>query len=160
MTRGFYGIGIVGSKTEVNVGTLWRSAAIMGASFIFTAGRRYPKQRSDTLKAWRHIPMLEFTDGNSLIDGLPMGCVPVAIEIADDARPIGNYVHPERACYILGAEDTGIPRHVIDRCRDVIILPGDYCLNVAVAGSIVLFDRVTKTEERTRILGKPILRSA
>lgn len=57
--RGFYGIGIVGSKTPINVGTLWRSAGILGASFIFTAGRRYPQQASDTIKAWRHTPFFE-----------------------------------------------------------------------------------------------------
>lgn len=142
--RGFYGVGIVGTKTAVNVGTLWRSAGSMGASFMFTAGRRFPKQASDTIKAWKHVPLFEFADGHALIDGLPTGCVPVAIELDPKARPLASYVHPERACYILGAEDTGVPRSVLDRCRDIVVLPGEHCLNVAVAGSIVLYDRIAK----------------
>jgi tRNA(Leu) C34 or U34 (ribose-2'-O)-methylase TrmL len=142
--RGFYGIGIVGSKTAVNVGTLWRSAASLDAGFIFTAGRRYPKQASDTVKAWKHVPMFEFIHGEDLFEHLPKDCVPVAVEITPDARPLAAYVHPERACYILGAEDGGMPRRVLDRCRDVIQLPGSHCLNVAVAGSIVMYDRIVK----------------
>lgn len=88
--------------------------------------------------------MFEFTDSEALFDHLPHGCVPVAVELDERARPLQWYVHPERACYILGAEDNGLPRRVIDRCRDVVQIPGDYCLNVAVAGSIVLYDRVSK----------------
>lgn len=142
--RGFYGIGIVGSKTPLNVGTLWRSAFSLGAAFIFTAGRRYPRQASDTVKAWRHVPLLEFADAADLLAHIPYDCVPVAVELDDRARPLSRYSHPDRAVYILGAEDHGIPRAVLDCCRDVVQIPGDYCLNVAVAGSIVLYDRQAK----------------
>lgn len=144
MTRGFYGIGIVGSKTPLNVGTLWRSAFAMDASFIFTCGRRYPRQASDTVKAWRHVPMFEFADVDALWDAIPHDCVPVAVELTAEARPLAEYTHPERAIYILGAEDHGLPRAALERCRDTIILPGSVCLNVAVAGSIVMYDRMTK----------------
>ena len=142
--RGFYGIGIVGSKTPINVGTLWRSAGILGASFMFTAGRRYPQQASDTIKAWRHTPFFEFPDAETLFAAIPKGCVPVAVEMAARARPLPTLVHPERAVYILGAEDTGVPPRVLDRCAYVVSIPGDHSLNVAVAGSIVLYDRVAK----------------
>lgn len=145
MTRGFYGIGIVGSKTATNVGTLWRSAASLGASFMFTAGKRFPKQASDTIKAWKHVPLFEFDTYDSLFANLPHSCVPVAVELDPSARRLDAYTHPERACYILGAEDNGLPRAVLERCRDVVQLPGEFCLNVAVAGSIVLYDRTAKS---------------
>ena len=32
--RGYFGIGIFHGKTETNIGTLWRSAAILGADNI------------------------------------------------------------------------------------------------------------------------------
>lgn len=142
--RGFYGIGIVGAKTPLNVGTLWRSAGLMGAAFIFTAGRRYPKQASDTIKAWKHIPMYELDDADALFDHIPRDCVPVAVEQVLRSRQLPAYTHPERAVYILGAEDTGVPRKVLERCRDVVEIPSSRCLNVAVAGSIVLYDRMAK----------------
>lgn len=147
MNRGYFGIGIVGSKSPLNVGTLWRSARILDAGFIFTAGKRYPHQASDTIKAYKHVPMFEFQDGFDLLDHMPKDCIPVAVEIAPRSRMLPGYSHPERACYILGAEDTGIPPTVLQRCRDVIQLPGEFCLNVAVAGSIVMYDRHAKGED-------------
>lgn len=150
--RGFYGVGVVGSKTATNVGTLWRSADALGAAFVFTAGRRFPQQASDTVKAWRHTPMFEYADGHDLIDHLPYSCVPVAVEIVPRARTLDGYTHPERACYVLGAEDTGIPPSVLDRCRDVVVIPGSHSLNVAVAGSIVLYDRLAKAGRSVRHL--------
>ncbi len=142
--RGFYGIGIVGSKTPINVGTLWRSAGILGAAFMFTAGRRYPQQASDTIKAWRHTPFFEFDTADELFSAIPKGCVPVAVEMDDRARPLAKLVHPERAVYILGAEDTGIPQRILRRCKHVVSIPGEHSLNVAVAGSIVLYDRLAR----------------
>lgn len=142
--RGFFGIGIVGSKTPLNVGTLWRSAGILGAAFVFTAGRRYPQQASDTIKTWKHTPFFEFDDADALFHAIPKGCVPIAVEMGERSKPLQNFVHPERAVYILGAEDTGVPKRVLDRCAYVVSIPGSHSLNVAVAGSIVLYDRVAK----------------
>lgn len=142
VVRGFCGIGIVGSKTPLNVGTLWRSAGILGASFMFTAGRRYPQQASDTIKAWKHTPYFEFPDDETLFDAIPKGCIPIAVEMG--GKPLETLVHPERAVYILGAEDTGVPKRVLDRCPYTVTIPGDHSLNVAVAGSIILYDRIAK----------------
>ena len=40
--KGYFGIGIINPKSKTNVGSLWRSANILGASFIFTIGKRIP----------------------------------------------------------------------------------------------------------------------
>lgn len=58
--RGYYGIGVYHPKTSANIGTLWREAYLYGADFIFTIGRRYKKQSSDTTKTIRHLPLWEF----------------------------------------------------------------------------------------------------
>lgn len=142
--RGFCGIGIIGTKTSGNVGTLWRTAAILDADFIFTAGKRYPQQASDTIKAWKHVPMYEYESGDDLLEHLPKGCIPIGIEIDERARPLEKFIHPERACYVLGAEDTGIPPTVLKRLPHVVQLPGEMCLNVATAGALVLYDRLVK----------------
>lgn len=47
---GYFEIGIFHSKTEQNIGTLWRSAYQLGASGIFTIGKRYKEMSSDTYK--------------------------------------------------------------------------------------------------------------
>lgn len=142
--RGYFGIGIVGSKTPLNVGTLWRSAGNMGAAFIFTVGRRYPRQGSDTIKAWKHIPLFELDSLDDLRLLAPSDCVPVGIEQAVGARRLPGYTHPERAIYLLGAEDTGLTGAAMQWCRDLVEIPSSRCLNVAVAGSIVMYDRAAK----------------
>jgi tRNA G18 (ribose-2'-O)-methylase SpoU len=58
--------------------------------------------------------------------------------------PIADFKHPERCIYLLGAEDSGLTKEAINKCHEIIILPGTFCLNVSVAGSIVLFDRIQK----------------
>ena len=106
--RGYFGIGIEHTKTGVNVGTLWRSAHLLGASFIFTIGNRYKKQASDTTKAWRHLPMYEYETFNDFYDNLPYNCRLIGVELDQKATPLERFVHPERCVYLLGAEDHGL----------------------------------------------------
>jgi tRNA G18 (ribose-2'-O)-methylase SpoU len=147
MTRGFFAIGIEHPKTSVNVGTLWRSAAIFDAAFLFTIGRRFPRQASDTLKSWRHTPMFEFQSVDDLVDHLPHSTPLVGVEIDDRAKSLAGFHHPERACYLLGAEDGGLKHQTRERCHALVQIPTPrpFCLNVATAGSLLLYDRVSQT---------------
>lgn len=147
MSRGFFEVGIYRGKTPANVGSLWRSAYQLGASGIFTVGKRYPNQASDTVQAYRHIPCREYADFDALIAGLPYGCPLVAVEMG--GRPLAKFTHPERAVYLLGAEDHGIPASLLARCHHIVSLPSirTQSYNVAVAGSLVMFDRQTKRGE-------------
>lgn len=54
--RGYFGVGIYHTKTEQNVGTLMRSAQCFGAAFVFTIGKRYHRQSSDTMNAMNALP--------------------------------------------------------------------------------------------------------
>ena len=145
--RGYFGIGIYNGKTTSNVGTLWRSANILGADFIFTIGNRYQKQCSDTMKTPRHIPLYHYSDWDDFFRHIPYGCPVIGVELADNAVPLEQYYHRERCIYLLGAEDHGIPPEILKRCVDVVQLKGDYCMNVSVAGSIVMYDRAVKRNE-------------
>lgn len=142
--RGYYGIGILNGKTEMNIGTLWRSAAILGASFIFTIGKRYKKQASDTMKTWRHIPLYHYEGFTDFYKNIPYDCQLIGIELDERAHQIKNYIHPHRCIYLLGAEDNGLTIEAMSHCHSIIQLPGEYCMNVAVAGSIVMYDRQNK----------------
>jgi tRNA G18 (ribose-2'-O)-methylase SpoU len=83
--RGYFGIGIEHSKNEINIGTLWRSANIFGAKFIFTIGKRYKQQSSDTMKTTRHIPLYHYVDFEDFYDHMPKDCKLVGIELIDNA---------------------------------------------------------------------------
>lgn len=148
MKRGYFGIGIFHCKTETNVGTLWRSAAILGADFIFTIGKRYQAQSSDSVKAPRHIPLYHYKDYDDFFQHVPYSCPVIAVELADNSVPLETFVHPERCIYLLGAEDSGIPESILSRCQSTVQLIGDICYNVSTAGSIVMYDRATKALEK------------
>ena len=142
--RGYFGIGILNVKTEANIGTLWRSANIFGASFIFVIGNRYKRQSSDTMQTWRHIPLFHYETFDQFYDFMPYDCQLIGIELDERSIPISEFSHPERCIYLLGAEDSGLSKDALNKCHKIIQLPGDYCLNVSTAGSIVMFDRIQK----------------
>lgn len=144
--RGHFGIGIYGSKTPANLGTLWRQGLLYGASYVFTVGKRYVRQCSDTPHTDRHIPLLHFTDVDDLVDHLPFGSPLVGVEMADRAVPLAAYQHRQRATYLLGAEDWGLPAKVVERCVDLVQIEclQDFSMNVSVAGGIVMYDRLRK----------------
>lgn len=148
MKRGYFGVAVLNPKASVNVGTLWRSANLFGASFISVIGARYKHQVSDTMKTYKHVPLYQFSSWVDFLRyGVPEKCQLIAVELTDKARPIQNFVHPERAVYLLGAEDHGIPEMALADCDSVVKLPGERSLNMAVAGSIVLFDRIRGVDE-------------
>ena len=139
--RGYFGIGIENSKTPSNIGTLWRSAFTFGAAFIFTIGSRYAPQASDTVKAWKHVPLFRYEDLDAFWEALPRDCPVVGAEQDERAKPLEAFSHPERAIYLLGAEDHGLSREARKRCHALVQIESRFCLNVAVAGSIVLWHR-------------------
>jgi len=142
--RGYFGIGVYNPKREVNIGTLWRSAFNFGASFIFTIGRRYQTQGSDTMKTPRHIPLYHYNSNDEFYENLPKGCMLVGVEQTDESRCLKDFAHPPRCVYILGAEDNGLSKKIIDKCHALVQINTPSCLNVAVAGSIVMYDRRCK----------------
>jgi tRNA G18 (ribose-2'-O)-methylase SpoU len=142
--RGFFGIGILSPKKEQNIGTLWRTASILGASFIFTIGKRYSRQASDTMQSWRHIPLYNYDSFTDFYKSLPYDCRLIGIELHEKSVLLSKFVHPERCIYLLGAEDHGLSTEAISKCHSIVQLPGDNCMNVSVAGSIVMYDRISK----------------
>jgi len=139
--RGYAIIGLSNPKRDSNVGGVMRAAHVYGAAGIVIAGLRYKNQRTDTTKAYKHIPVFERDDLMSIV---PYGCVPVAIEIHPDARNLINYVHPETAYYIFGPEDGSLGDGIISQCRDVVYVPTKYCMNLASTVNVVLYDRMAK----------------
>jgi tRNA G18 (ribose-2'-O)-methylase SpoU len=146
VTRGFFAVGVYHPKTAVNIGTLLRTAYLYDAAFVFTVGRRYKVQASDTPNTTRHIPLFHFETVDDLISHLPDSTPLVGVELDPRAIPLHEYEHPIRAAYLMGAEDHGLPQHVIDRCHDLVVLdsPQPQSMNVSVAGSIVIYDRHAK----------------
>lgn len=158
MNRSYYGIGIVGCKIGVNVGTLWRSAYNFGASFLVMIAPRYHKahrlalrrQASDTVNARLHMPFFHYETFDAFLAGRPYDCPLITVEQVPESKPLETFTHPDKALYLLGAEDTGVPTYVLAKCQHVVSIQTHLCLNVAVAGSIVMYDRQMKQAKASR----------
>lgn len=140
--RGFFEIGIYHPKTEDNIGTLWRSAYQLGANGIFVIGKRYKHQSSDTTKTYRHIPLREYLTFDEFYNNIPFDTQLIGIEMG--GKFLDEFTHPERAVYLLGAEDHGLPSDIINRCHRIVSLSSinTESYNVAVAGSLVMYHRM------------------
>jgi len=146
--RGYFGIGVFQPKTQENIGTLWRGAYQLGASFIFTIGKRYKKQCSDTYKTPRHIPMFEFDTYKSFKKVL-YDCIPIIIEFSQNSVPLKEFNHPKRCVYILGSEDNGLSKEIIKDIETHVEIESirRQSFNVAIAGTLVMYDRMIKNKK-------------
>ena len=72
------------------------------------------------------------------------GALLVAVEMGGE--PLHSFEHPERAVYLLGSEDNGLPDAVVRACHRHVTLPAvrTESFNVAAAGSILMYDRQAK----------------
>lgn len=142
MSRGYCGIGLDNPKDSINVGSALRAAGVYGAAFVAASGRRFGTGPTDTMKHYRHLPLMRPDDVLSLLPSYD--CVPVAVDLIEGAIPLHEYKHPERAYYIFGAEDATLGERILSRCRDVVYVPTNGCMNLAATVNVVLYDRMAK----------------
>ncbi len=141
----YFEIGVYFPRNSANIGTLWRSAYQLGAAGIFTIGRPYRRQTSDTADTPWHIPQRHYARFEEFLAARPAGALLVGIEM--QGIPLVSFQHPERAIYLLGAEDSGLPGRVLEACNFVVSIEAvrSQSYNLAVAGSIVMYDRLAKS---------------
>lgn len=144
------GIGLERPKHEVNLGTLYRSAVALGADFIFTIGHRYQKTAADTIGAAWHIPCFSYEDLDDFNEHRPYSAPLVGVELVDGAAPLEGFQHPRQALYLLGPEDGSLSAQAQELCQHVVAFDSRYCLNVASAGTVVLYDRHVKVAWKRR----------
>lgn len=140
--KGYFAIGAERMSKSLNLGNLMRSAHAFGASFTFTVGATYQalEARADTSKGQWHLPHYNWRSLDEL--ALPQGCKLVGIELIDAAIDLPSFRHPLRAAYVLGPEMGSLSPPLLERCDYVVKIPTSFCVNVAMAGAIVMYDRV------------------
>ena len=139
-----FGIGIYQVKTGPNVGVLWRGAYQLGAAYVFTIGPRYKPESSDVFATWQQIPLFRYATFDEMFAAMAYGTRLIGVELG--GAPLPEFEHPARAVYLLGAEDSGLPATILDRCYDVVSIPAvrKASYNVAQAGTLVMYDRFLK----------------
>jgi tRNA G18 (ribose-2'-O)-methylase SpoU len=151
--RGYFAIGAERMSKALNLGNLMRSAHGFGASFTFTVGATYQalEARADTSKGQYHLPHYNWGSVGEMV--LPQGCKLVGVELLDDAIDLPSFRHPLRAAYVLGPENGSLSPELTARCSYVVKIPTSFCVNVAMAGAIVMYDRV---RSMARFADRPI----
>lgn len=141
--RGYFGVGIEGLSKPMNLGALQRTAHAFGAAFTFTVSAA-PKIRvmhnADTSKSDLHVPWYLWNSREEM--QLPKGCVLVGIELTDAAVDLPAFRHPIRAAYVLGGEARDLSAEMQARCAHIVKIPTRFCINVGLAGALVMYDRV------------------
>jgi tRNA G18 (ribose-2'-O)-methylase SpoU len=142
LSRGYFAIGAERISKALNLGNLLRTAHGFGASFTFTIGATYQalEARADTSKGQWHLPHYNWPSSDRLV--LPVRCRLVGIELQDQAIDLPSFRHPPRAAYVFGPERGSLSQDLIARCDYVVRIPTRFCVNVAMAGAIVMYDRV------------------
>ena len=142
MMRGFFGVGAEAISKPMNLGALMRTAHAFGASFFFTidaAPKVREAYRADTSRAFDHLPYYAFDNVESVL--LPKGCALVGVELLDDAVELPAFRHPPAAAYVLGRERGSLSPELVARCAHTVQIPTRFCLNVGLAGALVMYDR-------------------
>ena len=141
--RGYFGIGAEGVSKSANIGALLRTGHAFGAAFCFTIGTGFDSRAArtaDTSDTPLHVPMWRFAALSDV--ALPRACALVGIELLEDAVDLPSFRHPLNAAYVLGPERAGLSDALLARCDHVVRIPTRFALNLAVAGALVLYDRL------------------
>lgn len=134
-------------KYVVNVASMVRNCACFGIEYLILTGERlqlptgrkgdrFPRQ--ERLREFRTVKVVQ--------DDWPMilfreDVVPIGVELTPTSMPSPLLDHPENGVYILGPEDGSISAGWRAICHHIIKIPTLHCLNLAVAGGIVLAER-------------------
>lgn len=147
---GYAAIGLHRPKDPANVGGVMRAAHCFGAKMVAISGDRVSadaiRHATNTSSADRHIPVLR----GDLRELIPFGAVPVAVELIDGATPLPGFSHPKSAFYIFGPEDGTLGKSILEWCPVKLVIPSAFCLNLAAAVNVILYDRVSKSGQSRR----------
>ena len=152
--RGYFAIGVERISKPMNLGNLLRSAHAFGASFFFTIEPAFNPRTvrlSDTSDAARHLPLYSYASAAALT--LPRGCQLVGVELTEQAVELPSFHHPACAAYVLGPERGSLSPALLARCSQVVRIPTGFCVNVGIAGAIVMYDRLLA---RGRFARRPV----
>ena len=142
MARGYFGVGAEEISKAMNLGALMRTANAFGASFFFTINahaKAKDVRNADTSSADGAMPYYPFATLGDVL--LPKGCALVGIELTDDAIELPRFKHPPAAAYVLGRERGSLSPELTAKCAHIVKIPTKFCINVGLAGALVMYDR-------------------
>lgn len=147
-------VALINPKNKHNVSKIVRSASCFGIHQVWWSGDRVQMggekrlPREERMKGWRDVQYRHF---DHFFDQFDRDVVPIAVEIRPEAEPLPLFEHPEKALYVFGPEDGDIGQMWARHCQRFLVIPTRYCLNLATAVSVVLYDRQAKLNPQATI---------
>jgi tRNA G18 (ribose-2'-O)-methylase SpoU len=144
-------VGAWNISKEHNVGSLVRTAHAVAAEEVLLVGEReWNVEAARTAELYTTVTHLDGID--ALREHLARGRWNlVAVELHPTAVSLFEAEYPTRPCFLLGAELGGVPAVLLEEAELVVQIPQwglIPSLNLAVAGSIVLYDYLGKLHRR------------
>jgi len=143
-----------GITKEHNVGSLVRTAHAVAAEEVILVGdREWNVEAARTSELYTELTVLP--DAGAFLAHLERHRRQlVAVELDRRAVTLFEARYPERPCFVVGAELGGIPEELLERARLVVRIPQwglVPSLNLAVAGSVVVYDYLSKLHREGRL---------
>jgi tRNA G18 (ribose-2'-O)-methylase SpoU len=134
---------------EHNVGSLVRTAHAVAAEEVVLVGEReWNVEAARTAELYTRVTQLSDAAAfRRYLEEKKWDLV--AVELDPRAVSLFDAEYPQRPCFLLGAELGGIPADLLGEAKLIVQIPQwglVPSLNLAVAGSIVLYDFLTKRE--------------
>lgn len=139
-------------KYPHNVGAAVRACSCFNSNLIIFTGNRvslepdkekgkYRLPREERMKGYKHVQLI---NDNYPFNRFSSNVTPVAVEVRHNAELLPNFIHPENPVYVFGPEDGSIPQIYLKHCQRFLYIPSPFCLNLAAAIYVVLYDRMAK----------------
>lgn len=158
--RGLRPVAIAGWNTskEYNVGSLVRTAHAAAAQEVILVGEReWNVEAAKTSELYTDVTILP--DAEAFLQHLADRRMQlVAVELDPRSVNLFDAEYPDRPCFVVGGERETLPEVLLDAAELIVELPQwglVPCLNLAVAGSIVLYDFLGKQSRAGRLM-RPI----
>jgi RNA methyltransferase, TrmH family len=124
-----------------NVGTLIRAADSLGPAFVALspgcADPTGPRALRGSMGAVFRVPLVEFDDAPR----------PWIALVPEGGKQLADVAGVEQTTFLLGAEREGLPPELVARCdatATIPLAPGADSLNVAMAGTIALYEHARR----------------
>jgi len=142
-------------KYPHNVGAAVRACSCFDSNLIIFSGDRvslepsgkkgYRLPREERMKGYKHVKLI---NDEYPFNRFSKDVIPVAVEVRENAEILPHFIHPENAVYVFGPEDGSLPQIYLKHCQRFLVIPSPFCLNLAAAINVVLYDRMAKILRR------------
>ncbi|MBN1476493.1 hypothetical protein JXA47_07065, partial [Candidatus Sumerlaeota bacterium] len=140
-------VAVVNMSKEMNIGSLLRTAHAAAAQEVLLVGEpSFNTYAAATADRWTDVSYLE-TTGDLIAHAREVAMALVSVERDDRAVGLFEAQYPPCPIFVLGAEKFGVPADVLDASALIVQIPQwglVPSLNVAAAGSIVIYDHLAK----------------